>query len=75
MCRYVIFENAREVPFFRAYLQFAASMGVVRGADWCFYTSLVELLQIPYLAAQLVTMGVFITIKFVFAKAIFDKKG
>jgi putative flippase GtrA len=75
MCRYVVFADGRGVPILRAYVQFAASMAVIRVADWSVYTFAVEFLKLPYVAVQIATTAIFISIKFLSAKAIFSKVG
>ncbi len=70
-CRYFVFRHEIQRSFWVAYGQFALSMGLIRVADLGLYTCLVELAHVPYVAAQIMSTGIFIFVKFASAKAIF----
>ena len=71
MCRLLVFGDDLEKPIVAAYGQFALSMALIRIADWGFYTTLVESARVPYLAAQISSIGLFLVVKFISARAIF----
>jgi putative flippase GtrA len=71
MCRTVVFRDGQNTSALGSYFQFALSMGIIRIADWLLYTTLVELVKVPYVLAQISTSAIFLFIKFLSAKAIF----
>ena len=74
MCYYFVFTSDQKRSLWIAYGHFALSMGVIRIADWCLYTTLVEAAGVKYVYAQIASTGIFILIKFVRAKSIFKPR-
>lgn len=71
MNHYLVFKTAGKIPFWRAYFQFAASMGIIRIFDWSAYTAATVWAHVPFVLAQICCSGVFLVIKYLSARPIF----
>jgi putative flippase GtrA len=73
LCRFFVFTYGQEVPFLKAYVDFSLRIGLIRLADWSLYTALVELVHVPYLAAQVINLAIFPAVKFLSVRSIFGR--
>lgn len=71
LCRFFVFTRGEEVPFLKAYIDFSLRIGLIRLADWSLYTVLVEVVHVPYLAAQVTNLAIFPAVKFLSVRSIF----
>jgi hypothetical protein len=52
-------------------MKFSVRIGLIRLADWSVYTTFVELLHVPYLAAQVINLAIFPVVKFLSVRSLF----
>ena len=71
LCRLFVFEGGQEVPFVKGYVDFSLRIGLIRVADWSLYTALVEIVHVPYLAAQVINLAIFPAVKFLSVRSMF----
>jgi putative flippase GtrA len=71
LCRLFVFTDTQDVALLKAYINFSIRIGLIRLADWSVYTTLVELLHVPYLAAQVINLAIFPVVKFLSVRSVF----
>jgi putative flippase GtrA len=71
MCRLFVFSDGQGLPILKAYANFALRIGFIRLADWSLYTIQVELVHMPYLAAQAINLAIFPVLKFLSVRSVF----
>jgi putative flippase GtrA len=74
VCRILVFESTGHVPIFRLYAHFLSGNGMIRLVEWVFYTILVEVFRVYYLAVQLMSIVLFALVKFKFAESLFERR-
>jgi putative flippase GtrA len=72
VCRIIVFESPGHERVFRLYAQFLSGNGTIRLVEWVFYTILVEVFGVYYLAVQLLSIVLFALVKFKFAESLFE---
>ncbi len=71
-CRHLVFEVGKHSSIVRQYGQFLSGFATIRVAEWLFYTVLVEMFYMHYIAVQVVSILVFAIVKFRFSESLFE---
>jgi putative flippase GtrA len=71
LCRLFVFTDTQDAPFLKAYIDFSVRIGLIRLGDWSVYTALVELVHVPYVAAQVINLAIFPVVKFLSVRSVF----
>ena len=62
------------MPVYLQYAHFFSGVGAIRLVEWLFYTVLVEVFHLHYLAVQFVNLVLFALVKFKFSESLFERK-
>lgn len=74
ICRAFVFQSRGPESLLKSFLIFFNGIALFRLADWLVYTTLTNLIGLPFLAVQLFNVALFALLKFEFARRVFERE-
>lgn len=72
MCRWFVFKNRKETPFWVQFGQFFSGILFFRLGDWVLYSLLTGILSVHYVVIQISNTILFFALKYFFAKKVME---